>query len=396
VTRLPVETPAVVIGPIDHVRPLIRAGVRCYVMAPPGAVVRYSRHVAGHLPWADPLSDPDRFVATLSDFAAQQADKPVLFCGGDFDLLAVSRARQALASTYRFILPDADLVEDLVDKRRFVELARRMDLPTPRSEVILAGGSTDALASLRYPIVIKPVTRNDARWAAVAGGAKVLDLRSSAELSDALERVQSEGAAVVAQEMVPGPEERVVSYHVYVDAEGSRAADFTGRKIRTYPQAHGHSTALEVVDLPEVRDLGRALVARLGLVGVAKLDFKEGPDRVLSLLEVNPRFTLWNHPGAIAGVNLPAMVYADLAGRPRPLMGPMRPSVRWCDPIPDAYAAIEHGMGLGAWLRSYVTAEARATFDPGDPGPVLLGAGWRLAQRLQRRRSSARPPARGS
>ena len=38
----------------------------------------------------------------------------------------------------------------------------------------------------------------------------------------------------------------------------------------------------------------------------------------LHLLEVNPRFNLWHHPAAVAGVNLPALVHADLTGAPRP------------------------------------------------------------------------------
>ena len=58
-----------------------------------------------------------------------------------------------------------------------------------------------------------------------------------------------------------------------------------------------------------LRELGRTLVQRLGLRGVAKFDFKRAADGRLFLLEVNPRFNLWHHPGALAGVNLPALVF---------------------------------------------------------------------------------------
>src|SRR5215470_19812901 len=40
------------------------------------------------------------------------------------------------------------------------------------------------------------------------------------------------------------------------------------------------------------------------LTGVAKPDFKRAPDGRLLLLEINPRFNLWHHLGAVAGVNL--------------------------------------------------------------------------------------------
>ena len=45
-------------------------------------------------------------------------------------------------------------------------------------------------------------------------------------------------------------------------------------------------------------------MTRLGLKGLVKLDFKRADDETLHLLEVNPRFSLWHHLGAVAGVNL--------------------------------------------------------------------------------------------
>jgi len=54
------------------------------------------------------------------------------------------------------------------------------------------------------------------------------------------------------------------------------------------------------------------------LTGVAKLDFKRDLQGNLRLLEINPRFNLWHHRGAIVGVNIPALGYADLTGLLRP------------------------------------------------------------------------------
>ncbi|WP_040637959.1 ATP-grasp domain-containing protein [Microvirga lotononidis] len=111
---------------------------------------------------------------------------------------------------------------------------------------------------------------------------------------------------LMVQEAIPGPESRIESYHVYVDQTNATAAEFTGRKIRTFPLSCGHSTALETTDCADVRALGRDIVQKIGLRGVAKLDFKREPNGELHLLEINPRFSLWHHLGAIAGVNMPA------------------------------------------------------------------------------------------
>jgi hypothetical protein len=145
------------------------------------------------------------------------------------------------------------------------------------------------------------------------------------------------------QEFVHGSEARIESYHCYVDQEGRVAGEFTGRKIRTYPMRFGHTTALEITEAADVRRLGRDIVERLGISGVAKLDFKRDMQGQLRLLEINPRFTLWHHPAAIAGVNIPALVYADLTGRPRPAPARLRAGLRWCRPWKDFPAAREGG-----------------------------------------------------
>src|SRR5207237_8203716 len=112
---------------------------------------------------------------------------------------------------------------------------------------------------------------------------------------------------------------------------GQMVADFTGRKLRTAPRLHGFSTYVEITDDDEVRRLGRSILEKLGFSGVAKLDFKrDSSDDQLYLLEINPRFNLWHHAGAVAGVSIPALVDQDCV-EPAPARAarPVRPGERW-------------------------------------------------------------------
>ena len=97
------------------------------------------------------------------------------------------------------------------------------------------------------------------------------DAGQLARIADDLAAV---GVDALVQEAVLGPETRIESYHVYVAADGGTAAEFTGRKVRTFPAGYGYSTALEITEQRDVRDAGRAAVDAIGLTGVAKLDFK--------------------------------------------------------------------------------------------------------------------------
>lgn len=184
-------------------------------------------------------------------------------------------------------------------------------------------------------------------------------------------RLAESGMDFLVQAMIPGAETRIESYHVYADAGGGIAAEFTGRKIRTYPTSYGHSTALTITDAPDVIAIGRELVERLGLRGVAKFDFKRDPDGRLHLLEVNPRFNLWHHLGAVAGVNIPAIVYADLIGSPRPVAGRARAGARWCMLPKDLRAARASGIPLHSHLAWAWGCEAKSSFAWDDPMPAL-------------------------
>jgi predicted ATP-grasp superfamily ATP-dependent carboligase len=348
---------AVVLGRIDVVRALGRAGVRSLVVGDRDDPIRHSRFVTG--------------VIAEDELWARRAEGLPLLYDSDAALAFVASNRDRLAERHRFVLPRRELLDDLLDKRRFQALAERLGLPVPRSATV---GGADAAAAhdLRFPVVIKASPQRDGRWEAAGLPGKVLRADDPAGLRDALARLEAAGIEAVAQELVPGGEDRVESYHVYVDDDGEVAAEFTGRKIRTTPREFGATTALETTDAPDVVAAGRDVVERLGFTGVAKLDLKRDPDGRLHLLELNPRFTLWARAGAVAGVNLPAIVYADLSGAARPPAARARPGVRWIWARADAAAAREQGISFPAWLAWALRVETNASFALSDPAPYVV------------------------
>jgi len=362
---------ACVLGDTDLLRALTLARVPCAVSVPRGEPARYSRLARVKLDWADPRDSPDALLGLLEQFAAAAPQPPVLFYDEDRYVLFISRARERLRRRFRFVVPASELVEDLVDKSRFQILAERFGLPVPPGGVL--DPRTDAAPlDLDFPVMLKPPRRDEA-WPPIGGSAKALRVESPTVLRELWPRLAAARLTVLVQQLIPGAETQVESYHVYVDDRGARVAEFTGRKIRTWPTAYGFSTALVTSDAPDVTALGRDIVARLELRGVAKLDFKRAPDGRLYLLEVNPRFNLWHHLGARAGVNIPALVYADLVGEARPRVGTARAGVRWCNPWRDVLAARAAGISWRAWLAWTLSCEAKRAFAWDDPFP-LIGA----------------------
>jgi D-aspartate ligase len=372
---------AVVMGDVDLVRALGLAGVSSVYVGPPDASARFSRHVASTVQWTDHWSEQERLVAALLALAHSEPDPLVLYPQTDATLLLASRHREELAAAFRFVLADAQLIEQLVDKARFQELAERNGLPVPPAIRVRAERGRPAPAlDLPFPVIVKPLTRAD-EWNLAGGDAKALAANDAAEWQAVWQRFQELGTQLLVQRLIPGPETAIESYHAYVDADGVVAGEFTGRKIRTFPPSFGFSTAVEIVDLPDVAALGRDALARLGLRGVAKFDFKRDPDGALHLFEINPRFTLWHYPAALAGVNIPALVHADLTGEPRPAGRTATRVVSWCSPLTDLRAARAAGMSPVSWLRWVRGCQAVSGLSRDDPLPFFRGAVWHAVTR---------------
>ena len=374
---------AVVMGDIDLLRPVAMAGLPIAVFAEEGAAVRASRHVAARLPWRDLAVRPDDIVDVLGPFARAQAEPPVIFPQTDEAVVAVSRNRDRLMPGCRAVLARSELVEAFTDKARFADFAEEHDLPVPRT-VRLEPRDAPPDLDLRYPIILKPSTHHTrARVGALPP--KAVPVESSRRLREVWPRVVNAGGTVLAQEAIPGPETLIESYHSYVSDEGELVAEFTGRKIRTLPKACGYSTSVELTSAPDVAALGQRIVLDLDVRGVAKLDFKRGPDGRLHLLEVNPRFSLWHYLAARAGLNVPAIVHADLTGSPRPAIRTPTVGATWCAPITDAVAALTQGVGTVAWLRWAKRCAAVSGFSREDPLPFISSASWSPLRRLAKR-----------
>ena len=363
---------ACVMGDIDLLTPLGSRGIPAALVADRDDPARFSRYARAFIRRLDHWNEQDAFVQRLLDWASRQGQPPILFYQTDGDVLLVSRHREALRHAFRFVVADEELIETLLDKARFYDLTERLNLRAPATRYMPWEEGPEAAQELGFPLLIKWARRGPDQW--VEPGAKAVAVGSRSELDELWTRLAEARRDVVAQQLIEGPESRVESYHAYVDDGGEVVAEFTGAKLRTYPLRFGYTTALTITDAHDVRTEGRRVVERLGLRGVLKVDLKRDDRGHLWLLEVNPRFNLWHHAGAVAGTNLPELVYSDLVGLPRPAMRRARVGVRWCQPFEDRWAARAGGQSTASWALWMLRAECRSGADWVDPKPFLLGS----------------------
>src|SRR5687768_16005611 len=178
-TPRPAATALVLGADVDLVSALARAGIRCAVFAAADEPLHHSRAVVDRVDWVDPWKEPEEAVERIRAFALRQPTPPVLFPQTDGDLLAISRHRRRLEGVCRFLIPDRETVEELLDKDRFRDLAARLDLPVPPSRRLRPADEpmpTDL--GLRLPAIVKPLVKDYARWDTVETSAKALHVGS--------------------------------------------------------------------------------------------------------------------------------------------------------------------------------------------------------------------------
>lgn len=347
----------------------------------------HSRYVTAGRVIADARSNPDETLDALVSFSLElcgnYARKPALFFGDDATLTLISRQRDRLKLYYRFNLPDARTVESLVDKAAFAGLAAEHRLPVPKtvrsSEVADISGLLDLLS---LPCILKP-SRHTGWFGSEAiareGGQpqKMLRANTKEELERMYVRMRQFTDDFVVQEYVPGDDSCIYSFHAYSNESATPLAFYVGRKIRTYPKDSGVSTFIELVKEPAVVQLGLQVLRTLKLAGPVKMDFKRDRARGrYCLLEVNPRFNLWNYLGAACGINLLRIAYADLEDEPVALPADYRTGVRWLSFADDLRAFLRSYHPAGEltwrdWLRSLRGPKVYDCFAWNDPLPLI-------------------------
>jgi D-aspartate ligase len=380
--RPPRELPAVVLGDLSLVRPLVWAGVRVVVGTDDADdLCLRSRHVREHflLPGYGAAARVQS-AALLRDVGARLADqhgrRVPLFYGNDAQLALLYDHRSLLEPVFAFVLSDGEVGRAMLNKRAFATLCEERGVPAPRTRTL---DDEQAVRELRPPLLIKPRDKTDwheLRDALFDGRGKARVFGDADELlgDRAVRRARH---AVIVQEYVDADVDGLYSFHGFAAGDGRILAGFCGRKVETYPPFAGESAVIELVNDPRVDETGREVVARLGVVGPFKVDLirPRGRDELVTL-EVNARFNLWHHLGAANGVNLLQVAYDYLVSGIEPAQCAYDPRVRWLSFYRVYRGLLEAGRGRAAAVAGWAALSLHRPsihdlFDWSDPAPFL-------------------------
>jgi D-aspartate ligase len=345
-----------------------------------GAFTRYGKVLL--LPPADQAGE--EWLALLK-FTASRLERPaVLFATSDTHCQWLSRHRDLLGQHFRFLIPPAETVEQIVNKRAQVEFARQAGIPVPLTFYPESLDELRRLApQLPYPCILKPYNSHHGRKQLAKS--KVLAVATQSQLLAAYERLSRSGLSFMIQEIIPGEDTALYGYLGMWDAEGLEYAWLTKMKLRQNPPHFGNGALQMTVEAPEVGELSRRLLRAFNYRGMVNIEFKyDSRDRTYKLMEINPRSAASNHMAVSAGIDFPWLGYQYLtAADPAAIeVLPFRPEVKCVNEEWDLQAYFAYRklgeLNLRGWLGSLRGAKITIlAWD--DPLPFLVGL-WRLVR----------------
>jgi D-aspartate ligase len=375
--------PAVVLGGscngLSFARSLGRRGVPVLMLETNPFLGIHTRY-ANVLLLPDVREDPAAWLQLLQSIG-RRLDKPaILFSTSDGHTQLIARHSPSLESYFRFLLPDAATLDQIVNKRLQYGIAAREGIRIP---AVHYPESVDEVRSviprLQFPALLKPYDSDASRGRLKR---KLVVVASAEELIAAYERMKAMSVPVMIQELIPGEDSELYGYLGFWDRDGRERAWMTKRKWRQNPPGFGDGSLQTTVNAPEVAELSRRLLRAFGYRGFAGVEFKRDPrDGTFRLMELNARTESGNQLAISAGVDLPWIGYQYLTGgklEPTPI-GPSGRPVKYVNEEWDvqSFMALRSNskLSLRSWLGSIRGTRAWAIGAWDDPLPLIVGLG---------------------
>jgi len=233
-----------------------------------------SRYVERRLTVPDNRTDPDSWCDAVLDAAAQHT---VLMPMGMHAIGPVCRRLDEFQRVTRVALPSWDTVRQADDTPRLLELARRLDIPTPRDF-----SDSSEIPSTAFPVIVKIGVE-----AGLPPGDRYRIVRHRQELADAVAHFKRFNPRPIVQELIVGDG---IGYEALYDFQHRQVAAFCHRRLREYPVTGGPSTYCESIHEPRAAEYSRRLLDELRWTGLAMVEFKiDSRTGEPILMEINPR-----------------------------------------------------------------------------------------------------------
>lgn len=356
------KIPVLTFGELGLIHCLGTAGIPVYTASEESrSITSYSRYSKKHLVFSS--YDSEKFIDELAAFGESLMSKAVLMCHDDQAMLNISNNRERLKKNFLFCLPEAEIVNKILDKLLFCRLCKEFSLPAPESiEISEFKELKQAKKNLDPPYIIKPAYRHywyHKDFSKIVGSyQKAFICQTFDELESLYKKIAKINPNAVIQEYIMGEDRRLYDVNLHIRENGEIDGYVIGQKLRVYPPKAGWGSYVKTIFDEEMIEVCAEIISKLDLKGMINIQFKKDErTEQPKLIEIHTRTSIFDFLGAAAGQNIPSKYYSYLTGAPIEKSQSYKSDIKYINLARDLRLLIRHRkdckLSLIEWIKTY-------------------------------------------
>ena len=356
-------------------RNLGRNGVCVYCVADNVNDVIFSRYCKKYFIVRHIQENKDALRLFLNKIGKNLNDYAILFPATDLFSLHLSNLKEELEGNYHALLPDAEVVRTLVNKREFYQSLSKRKIPCPTTYFPKSSRDIEEISKeIKYPVFIRPsISQIFFRVFHKKG----FLANSACELMNYYLLASKFKIDTIIQEVISGPAKNLYGVAGYFDRKSLPKALFAYRRLRGWPPMFGANSLMESIPISEVtsiKETTETYLHQIGYHGIMEAEFKrDAQDGVFKLLEINARSWWQNSFPTKCGINIVFISYLDAIGKKIEYTEDYEAGIKWMHFLNDLRSSIKtsNNMTIKEWVSSLHGIKDWAYFSADDPVPWI-------------------------
>lgn len=301
-----------------------------------------------------------------------------IFPTNDHAIEAIARHHDCLASHYTLTTMPWEIAGKLLDKDALAKVAEEAGVDRP----VDYGPATPETANrtdIQFPVVIKPVKTHLFR---LAFGCKLFTVEDAAALRRRIAQLADSGLQARIMELVPGDDDTLYNYMLYMDEHGEPTAGIALHKLRKSPPFSGVARVSEIGGFDSLREPTVEMLRRLKYRGIASAEYKlDKRTGRLKFMEINARHPISGGLARRAGVDLVHLAWRDVTLREAPIARANGWHGVWIHLRAEVECLLRYrrqeNWTASQYIAPYLRPKVFAVWDAHDPRPFYMQ--WRHA-----------------
>jgi len=292
---------------LSNVRALGERNIPVYVVDKSECIARYSKFCCSFFRCPDYLSNG--FISFLIELAkTHQLKDWILMPSNDHAVYNISKNKVILEEYYKIITPGIDVIDNIYDKGKLLEIAVRCNIPFPKTQYFKSANESIE-KDFQFPLLTKG--RNGLTFYK-STGRKVFLAESLDELRNQLIYISEKYSLekTFTQELIPDIKiNKTISFTAFA-VEGEIKTYWIGEKLREHPIRFGTATYTQSIECLELYNPSQNLLKELNYTGVCEIEYLLDPrDKTYKLIEINARTWLWVELAKRCNINYALIIY---------------------------------------------------------------------------------------